>query len=457
MNYDYDLLVIGSGSAGFSAAEAARGTGRKIGIIEGDKLGGDCPNYACVPTKALLRSAKAFLELSSLKTLGIEIGTPQISFEQVIKRRRAIVESLGGARMQKVADQLGIDVVRGFATFMDPHTVHVGGKELTAARFVIATGTKTRVPPIPGIGDVSWISHRDAIAFEKRPESLMVIGGGPVGCELSLFFAVMGTKVTLLQGASRILPREEPEISEMAAKSLTSYGVTIHLGAEVVRAEKSGGSIRVTAQIGKAMQTLEAQHLLLASGRTSNTGGLGMTAAGVKLDARGTIETDEELRTSQKHIWAAGDVDGGMQFTHTAHYEGSVAGHNAFARKPVRLDERVVPRVTFVHPEVASVGMTEAQAKTALSTVLVGTFDMRGLGRGIVDGHRDGFIKLIADKKTRKIVGGHMTGERAGEVIHEVAAAMYGNMTMDDLANMIHAYPTYSEAVTAAASVAVQT
>ncbi len=457
MKYDYDLLVIGSGSAGFSAAEAARGTGRKIGIIEGDKLGGDCPNYACVPTKALLRSVKAFLELKSLKALGIAFDAmPTLSFEAVMKRRKMIVETLGGSRMTKIADKLGIDIISGFATFTDPHTVHVSGKEFTAARFVIATGTKTRVPQIPGLSDVSWISHREAIAFDECPSSMIVIGAGPVGCELSLFYAVMGTEVTLLQAASRILSREEPEISAVATEGLVGVGVNVMTSAEVVRAEKQDGGVRITARVGKTMQTVDARVLMLASGRTSNTGGLGCKAAGVKLDAYGTIETDIEMRTSQKHIWAAGDVDGGMQFTHTAHYEGRVAGHNAFSRKPLQRDERVVPRVTFVHPEVASVGMTEEEAKKAFGALLVGTFPLRGLGRGLVDGHRDGLIKLIADKKTRKIIGGHMTGERAGEVIHEIAMAMYGNMKIDDLADMIHAYPTYSEAVTAAASVAVQ-
>ena len=411
MKYDYDLLVIGSGSAGFSAAEAARGTGRKIGIVESNKLGGDCPNFACVPTKALLRSAKAFLSLKQMDSLGIEVGSPRFSFERVMKRRGALVETLGGSRMEKIANQLGIDIVRGFATFMDPHTLHVDGKELTAARFVIATGTKTLVPSVPGISDVPWISHKEAIALDQRPDTMIVIGGGPVGCELSLFYAVMGTNVTLLQASPHILHREEPEVSEVAAQGLASVGVKIYTSAEVVRVEKHEKGVRVTARVGTAMQSMDVARLLLAAGRTSNTGGLGLQAAGVTTDAFGTIETNEELRTSQKHIWAAGDVDGGMQFTHTAHYEGGIAGHNAFARNAKRVDERVVPRVTFVHPEVASVGMTEAQAKEVLGSVLVGTFPLRGLGRGLIDGHRDGLIKLIADKKTRNVVGGQMVGQ----------------------------------------------
>ncbi len=455
MKHDYDLLVIGSGSAGFSAAEAARGTGRKIGLVEADKLGGECPNYACVPTKVLLRSAKAFLGLSDLKELGIEIGQPKFSFEQVMKRRAKIVDGLGGKRMEKVATQLGLDVIRGHATFIDPNTIHVGGKEVSASRFIIATGTTSRVPNIPGLDEVSWISFKHAVSLEEMPKSMIIVGGGPVGCEFATFYATIGTKVTLLQAEKHVLHREEPEISEIAQKRLEAIGVDVRTSVEVIRVGKVEEGVVATVRQGRELKSVDAEKLLLAAGKTSNTGGLGCEAAGVKLDKFGTIVTNSELKTSAKHIWAAGDVDGGMQFTHTAHYEGSLAGRNAFNKKPERVDERVVPRVTFIEPEVASVGMTEAQAKESAGGALIGAFDLRGLGRGYLDGHREGLLKIIADRKTRKVIGGHMIGERAGEVIHEIALAMYAKLKVDDLANMIHAYPTYSEAVTAAANVAL--
>jgi mercuric reductase len=455
MKNDYDLLVIGSGSAGFSAAEAARGTGRKIGLVEADKLGGECPNYACVPTKVLLRSAKAFLSLKGMKELGIDVGQPKISFEQVMKRRAKIVDGLGGKRMLKVAEQLGLDVIKGHATFIDQNTVHVGGKEVSASNFIIATGTTTRVPNIPGIDDISWLSYKHAVNLEEQPKSMIIVGAGPVGCEFATFYATVGTKVTLLQAEKNILNREEPEISEIAQKRLEALGVDVRTSVEVIRVGRLDNEIVATVRVGRELKSVDAEQLLLATGKSSNTGGLGCDAAGVKLDKFGTIITNSELRTSAKHIWAAGDVDGGMQFTHTAHYEGSLAGRNAFSKKPDRVDERVVPRVTFVEPEVASVGMTEAQAKETTGGALVGVFDLRGLGRGYLDGHREGLLKIVADRKTRKVIGGHMIGERAGEVVHEIALAMYAKLKVDDLASMIHAYPTYSEAVTAAANIAL--
>lgn len=455
MKYNYDLLVIGSGSAGFSAAEAARGTGRKIGIVEAAELGGECPNWACVPTKVLLRSAKALKASQELGQYGVSMsGTPKLDFKKVMARRAKIVGGLGGKRMEKVASKLGLDVIRGHATFIDKNTVHVAGKEITAARFVIATGTKTRVPNIPGLDEVRWLSFKDAVMLESAPDSMIVIGGGPVGCELATFYASVGTKVTLLQAAPKVLHREEPEVSDIAREGLESLGVEVLTDVEVVRVHEEGKK-QVTVRVGRKLETFSASEILLATGKTANTGGLGCKAAGVNLDQYGTVKVNKELRTTTPHIWAAGDVSGGMQFTHTAHYEGNIAGHNAFSKKALKVDTRVVPRVTFVIPEVGSVGDTEAQAKEKVGAVLVGLFDMKALGRGYVDGHREGLVKIIADKKTHRVLGGHVIGHHAGEIVHEIALAMYSKLKIDDLASMIHAYPTYSEAVTAAAAMAL--
>ncbi|PIR48005.1 hypothetical protein COV06_01235 [Candidatus Uhrbacteria bacterium CG10_big_fil_rev_8_21_14_0_10_50_16] len=454
MKYDYDLLVIGSGSAGFSAAHAAKGQGRKIGIVEADRLGGECPNWACVPTKALLKSAKVYRDLLQTQMYGVTSKDVTADFVEIMKRRGQIVGALGGSRIEKIADKLGIDVLHGFATFLDAHTVQIDDKQVTSDKFVIATGSSTFVPEIPGIDQVAWIGFKEAVTFDALPESMTIIGGGPVGCELALIYASFGTRVTIIQHAGALLNREEPEISELVANQFAVLNIHVELNAEVIRVEKAEKGTQTKVRVGKEMKIIKSQVLVLATGKKANTAGLGCQAAGVQLDARGNVLTNSELVTSAQNIWAAGDVDGGMLFTHTAHYEGSLAGANAFAKTPRQVDERVVPRVTFVDPEVASVGMTEAEVREKYGTVLVGTFYMRGLGRAYIDGNTKGFVKLVADPKTRKLLGGHIVSERAGELIHEVALAIHLKARMDDLAEMIHAYPTYSEAVAGAATMA---
>ncbi len=455
MTYEYDLLVIGSGSAGFSAAQAAKGAGRKIGIVESDRLGGECPNWACVPTKTLLKSTRLFREIERAEEYGISLERPRLDFQSVMRRRSDIVGGLGGERIEKIADTLGFHLLHGAATFLDEHTVQVGERQYTAHSFVIATGAGTFVPPVPGLDGVLWMGFRDAVMLSEAPESLLIVGGGPVGCEFATFFSAVGTRVAVLQGADRLLSREEPEASEAVAEALRSFGVEVITDAEMVRVDYQDGVVKAKARVGKEMRSFEASALLLATGKQANTAGLGCQAAGVKLSQKGEVITNLELRTSAKNIWAAGDVNGGLQFTHTAHYEGAIAGHNVFAiGQAKRTDERVVPRVTFTDPECASVGETEAEVREKYGKVLVGVFDVRGLGRAYIDGVSEGFVKVVGDPKTGRLLGGHMVGPRAGEVIHELAMALQLKARVADVAQTIHAYPTYSEAVMAAASVA---
>jgi len=453
MKYQYDLLVIGSGSAGFSAALEAKGMGRKIGIVEKEaRWGGECPNWACVPTKVMLKSVRVYRDALKAQKYGVSVSGVKLDYGDVQKRRASIVGALGGKRVEKIADDMGFDVIKGVATFLDPHTILVDDKEYTSERFVIATGTSVFVPPIMGISDVGYVDFRTVIELERLPKSIMIVGGGPVGCEFATYLSAFGVKVILVQGAGALLNREEPEISEIVLESLEEIGVDVYVGAEVVKVENSEGGVDASVRIGSTMRTLSVSMLMLATGKTSNTVGLGLKAALVDTDERGRIIVNTALKTTQKHIWAAGDVDGGMQFTHTAHREGAVAGHNAFSKANVwKYSDRVVPRATFVDPEVASVGLTEVEAKKN-GAVLVGSFDMRGLGRSFIDGVERGIVKLVVDKKTRAILGGHVCGPNAGEIVHEIALAMQVSAKIDDITSLIHAYPTYSEAVVAAAA-----
>ncbi len=454
MKYEFDLLVIGSGSAGFSAAQAAKGSGRKIGIVESDRLGGECPNWACVPTKTLLKSARLYREILRAEEFGVTVNDVRLDFGAVMRRRSDLVGSLGGERIEKIADTMGFHLLRGAATFLDEHTVQVGERQHTAQAFVIATGAGTFVPPIPGLDAVSWMGFRDAVMLNEAPESLLIIGGGPVGCEFATFFSAVGTRVTMLHGLDRLLSREEPEASEVIEDALKTMGVEVITGAEVIRVDRNGERVKAKVRVGKEIKTFEAMSLLLATGKQANTAGLCCQAAGVKLSPRGEVMVNLELKTTAKNIWAAGDVNGGLQFTHTSHYEGAIAGHNVFASKETRrVDERVVPRVTFTDPECASVGMTEAEVREKYDGVLVGFFEFSGLGRAYIEGAQTGFVKVVGDPKTGRLLGGHCVGERAGEVVHELAIALQLKARVTDLAETIHAYPTYSEAVTAAASV----
>ena len=456
----YDVIVIGGGSAGFSAAEAARARGVRVALVEKGLLGGECPNWACVPTKALLKSARMYESAKGMADYGVHTGRVTYSFQEMMKRKNAVVATLTGAgeRFARLFADLGIAVIEGAAVFVDKYTIQVNDTFYTAKSFVIATGAEDVLPPIEGLQTSGFLGFKDVVSLKRKPSSICIIGGGPVGCEFATFFSLLDTRVTLLQRANSLLDREDPEIAGIAAKELAQRGVQIFTDTKTLRVRRSGLKKQVTFQVGrKQRQTVRVDAVLVAVGKRANVDGLHLSAAKVKLDEKGGLLLKETLQTSAPHIFAAGDVTSGYLFTHTGHYEGFIAGTNAALRatspraKLERRDLRVVPRVTFVHPEVASVGFTVAQAKAEKKQVLVGSFPIGALGRALTDGDRRGLVKLVVEKGSGKILGGHIVGERAGELIHEVALAMHVGATAHDLSTLIHAYPTYSEAITAAA------
>lgn len=460
----FDVVVIGSGSAGFSAAEAARKIGASVCVVEQDKLGGECPNYACVPSKALLKAASVYRTVMRAREFGVRTEKVSYDFESVMKYRENVVEKITGGgefgnRYEKILKSLKINFKKGRAKFVDYHTIKVDDANLVGKTFVIATGTVDFVPPISGLEKMKFLRWKDAIRLKRQPKSLAIIGGGPVGCEIATFFASFGTRVVLIQSAPQVLHREDAEIAKLARKSLESLGVEVITDGKVVEVVNGGGGVYgIHVDVARNRITHAVEHILIAAGNRANIFGLGLEEIGVLTDKRGSIATTKELRTNLAHIFAAGDVNGGLQFTHTAHHEGYIAGYNAalLAKKKraakMKMDERVVPRVTFLTSEVVSVGMTEEEAKSTYGKILVSRFPVSALSRSVTENERGGLIKLIVHPKTRKILGGHMFGERAGEVIHEVALAIYLNATIDKLAGMIHAFPTYSEAIAAVAA-----
>lgn len=462
MTSTYDVIVIGSGSAGFSAGEAARAAGATVCLIEKETLGGECPNWACVPSKALLRAAKAYRGVRESQSFGVTAGGASFDWSKVMEYRRKAVEAVtggpNGERYARILRRLAVDVEMGAATFVDAETVEANGKRLRAKAFVIATGTTEFVPPILGLAGFPFITSRDAVMLDRQPKTMAIIGGGPVGCELATAYASFGTRVVLLQNGPTVLSREDAEIGAIAGQALEDLGVEVVLDAtvaEVINAR--GGVYGLKVSSGGSLVTHAVECVVVAAGKRANADGLNLAAAGVRLDARGFVATTPDQRTSARNIFAAGDVDGGLLFTHTAHREGAVAGHNAALvargkRVSEKSDERVVPRVTFLSPEIASVGMTAEEAKAKFKQVLVGRYAVSALGRAVTDNAPRGLVKIVAHPKTRKVLGCHIASERAGEMAHEAALAIHLGATVDKVASMIHAYPTWSEAVAAAAA-----
>ncbi len=456
----YDVIVIGSGSAGMSAAFSAREIGASVCVVEREKFGGECPNWACVPSKALLRAAKAYREGMEAGMFGVNMKRVGYDFADVMRYSRDVVERVTGGgeygeRYVKMFEKAGIETALGDAVFMNAHTLRVGARKLEAKTFVIASGTEDFVPPIEGLKGTSFWGSKDVMRITRRPKSLLVVGGGPVGCELATFFASFDTRVILIQGAPSVLNREDAEISALAKKSLARIGIEVLTNSNVSKIVHARNRFHLTIE-GRG-KPFEADHLLVAAGKRSTADALGLQKLKLKLDKRGYVPVDETQASNLAHIFAAGDVTGGMQFTHVAHPAGDIAGHNAamkalgkHARR--KADFSVVPRVMFLSPEVASVGFTEEEAKAAYKNLLVGTFNVASLGRAVTENSAGGFVKLVADAKTKKLVGGHIMAERAGEMIHEVALGIKLGARMEDLANLIHAFPTYSEAISAAAA-----
>ncbi len=458
----YDVIVIGAGSAGLAAARAAREVGASVCVVEADRLGGDCPNWACVPSKALLRVAGAYRKMRGVSELGLASTGISFDWKKVGAGRQAVVDGVtggDGSRYRAWAKEQGVDVRLGSARFIRPTSIEVDGERLEANTFVIATGSEDRIPDVHGLSTIPFLTSREAWQLDRLPKSMAIIGGGPVGCELATAFASFGVRVVLVESAATVLNKEESDLSVLVQEQLERLGVEIVVGGKVVEAINArGGVYGLKVQAGGSVATHAIDVVVVAVGRKGRVGGLGLETVGVAVDTPGFIATNQEQRTSAKHIWAAGDVTGGMLFTHVAHPEGAVAGNNA-ARAALGkrgVSERAVfgsvPRVTFVSPELASVGETVADVRGRLKKVLVGRAHVMGLARAKADRVSWGMCILVAHPRSKKILGCHILAPHAGEVIHEATLAIKLGTTIDDLANTIHAFPTYSEILALAAA-----
>jgi dihydrolipoamide dehydrogenase len=448
----FDLIVIGSGAAGGATAQIAHKGGYSVAIIEKDKVGGDCPNYACVPTKALLRSAKVYSLLKRAGEFGLHAGSVDFDWADVIARKERIIGQTGAASAEERYQKEGIVLFKGMASLADEYRVRVEGEILRGDHIMIATGTKPTLPKIEGLDQIKPITNIEAVSLQEFPTSVIILGGGPVGCEFAQLFSTFGARVMVLEMEKTILSHEEPELSQIVQQALEKNGVSVLTGVEVERLAKDGQQKKAQAKVQGQRREFSAEEILVATGREAQSAALNLEAAGVETE-KDSVKINEYLQTTQRHIYAGGDVSGPLLYTHFAHYQGSLAGRNMFSDEPRQADYRVVPRVTFTDPEIASVGLTEEQARQEGRKVISGKSEIGALGKALVESEDQGLIKIVADARSGEILGGHIVAPAAGEMVHEIVAAMAGHATVSDLAAAIHAYPTFAEGIKVAAAV----
>jgi pyruvate/2-oxoglutarate dehydrogenase complex dihydrolipoamide dehydrogenase (E3) component len=426
---NFDLIVVGGGAGGLGAARAARWTGANVAIVNDGPLGGDCTFTGCVPSKTLLAAA-----------------AQGASFDEAMARVRSTVDEIAATETADVLRAEGATVIEGRAHLTTHDTVAVGPDRYTAPRVIVATGSRPFIPPIPGLGDVEVLTNEEVFSLTAAPASIGIIGGGPIGCEIAQALHGLGVAVELFEGAPRLLTKEEPEASSVVESALRARGIGVHTSAMIERVEQRPDGIALITDEGETL----VERLLIAVGRVPNSAGLGLEELGVKLDARGHIETDDRLQTATRGVFAVGDVTGKLPFTHAADEMGRLAAGNALRRGlRGRFQTKWIPWATFTMPEVARVGLTEAEAATRGGRVA--ELPLSEMDRAITDGQTNGFIKLIAGPKrlTRNAFGGEIIGAtivapRAGEMIHEAALAMRTRMFAGRLAQTVHAYPTWS-------------
>lgn len=446
--YDANLVVIGAGSGGLVSALIAAAVKSKVVLIERHKMGGDCLNTGCVPSKAILRSAKVASTMSRAEEFGFESVDVKPVFSKVMKRVHNIIETIEPHDSIERFTGLGVECVTGEGEIIDKHTVRVGDRDIRTKSIIIAAGARPFVPPIKGVEDIDYLTSDNVWELEELPERLVVLGGGPIGCELSQAFSKLGSKVTMVEMMGQLMGREDSDVAELITDKFKNDGINVLTDHKAVRFTNDGEKV-LHCETDDGPVEIPFDKVLIAVGRKANSDGMNLEKLGIKLRGNGTIETDEYLRTEVPNIFAVGDIAGPYQFTHTASHQAWYATVNAlfgFAKK-FKVDYRVIPWATFTMPEVARVGLSERDAKEKGIEVQVTEYGIDDLDRAIADGEAHGFIKVLTPKNGKDtILGVTIVGSHAGELIAEYVLAMKHNLGLNKILGTIHLYPSMAEA-----------
>jgi len=447
-HFDYDLAIIGGGAAGLTIASGAAQLGAKTLLIEKEaQLGGDCLHYGCVPSKTLIKTAHVYQLMKGASTFGLPSFTPPVvDFVQVRARIQAVI-----ARIQKHDSvdrfcRLGAKIEFGRPVFEDEHQVMINGRKVAAAKWVIASGSSPAAPPYEGLDKISFLTNKELFSLETLPASMIILGAGPIAIEMAQAFNRLGTRVDVIQRSGQILSKEDKDMADVVMDNLRHEGVCFHLNSTVDAIKDAGGNrsrVTIRKKGDEQLRELEAEKLLVAMGRRANLDGLGLEKIDVDLSSKG-LKVDKRLRTTQKHIYAAGDVTGTYQFTHAAGYEGGIVLSNAVFHLPRKVDYRFMPWCTYTHPELASIGVNSKTAQAAGIEFSEWIEEFSGNDRSLAEGNHEGRIKMLLDGSDKPI-GVQIVGPHAGELLNEWVAVMNGRVKLMTLAGAVHPYPTLGE------------
>ena len=443
----FDVIVIGSGS-GIIVASAAVDQGFRTALVEHGKMGGTCINVGCVPSKMLIYPTDVIAAIKESRKLGVNATMDSVDFSNIMNRMHTLVNHDSGHQAQAVEAAPNLTWFKETGEFISDYTMQVGGHTISAEMIFIVSGARPGIPPIKGIENIGYLTSDAVLELQTPPESILIIGGGYVGMEYGHFFSGIGTKTTILQKPYRVVPEEEPEISELLKKEMQQR-MEIYTGFEVIEAKQEGQLKKLVAKNRQdgSQHEFSAETVMVATGRVSNADILKPAKTGVELDERGFIKVDEYLETSKKNIWAFGDAIGIQMFKHVANYEAGVAWHNAVHDHKVKMDFSAAPHGVFSHPQVASVGLTEEQAKEQYHNILVGRAPYSETAMGAAMGFPEGFVKVIVERETGKILGGHIIGPEASILIQEIINAMVSETGFAPIAQAMHIHPAMTEVV----------